>query len=995
MTPDRPAALPQIGLPPAQFAAAFPFHMAMDRSLAFVQIGATLGRICADVRPGGTLAQSFRSLQPAGTITFDWVLENRLRFFLLQHRASGLKLRGEFVLQPDQDVLIFLGSPWFTDATEIADHRLHFDDFAIHDPVVDMLQVFQASKQALADAKRLAAKLTAQRAELRIANERLRLQEAEARKLALIAARTDNAVLLTDEHGLTVWGNEGFTRMSGYAVEDLLGRKPGSVLQGPGTDPGTVRRISQSLRRGESFREEILNYAKGGHGYWVSIEVQPIRDVHDRITNFMAIMRDVTAERAAQQRLAIQFEVSRALAEAGHLTAAVPDVIESVCKHLGWQIGQMWRADGLCLRYFGGWHSPAMPCEKFISTSRAMTFAPHQGLPGRVWATRQPAWIPDVTRDENFPRIFAAVVEDLHGAFAFPVMVRGEPWGVVEFFSRRIEEPDEALLQTFAAVGSQIGQFIVRRAAEEALRETNTLQRAILDGANYSIISTAPDGIIQTFNSAAGRMLGYAPEEMVGRVTPAIIHDRDEVAARAAELSRELGRPVAAGFETFVAKVAMGKPDEREWTYIRKDGSRFPVLLSVTALFDEANTVTGYLGVAFDITESKRAADELLRAKDAAEAANRAKSQFLANMSHELRTPLNAIIGFSQLLDEAAAGELNARQARYVENIHSSGRHLLELINDILDLAKVEAGHMRVERAPFIVAAALRNLQSILSSLAKNKQILIGVRVDPELPPIHADERKLKQILYNLLSNAIKFTPEGGEVTVTAAFRKAEADPAARPAFEFTVTDNGIGIRPEDQARVFQPFEQADSSYTKTQQGTGLGLALVQQLVHLHDGRLTLESDGVPGHGCTFRFTIPQPPADGAAPGPAPAKSRPVVLIADDDPAMVKCLASLVEQAGFDSLQAFSGAQCLEMARRYLPAAITLDLRLPDLTGAAVLEQLQVYPESRGIPVIIVTGLDPEGPDLIAIKRHAHALVTKPDVHSVVPILQNLLASLR
>lgn len=199
----------------------------------------------------------------------EWVRRNKLRFFLLEHLQSKLQLRGEFVPLPDSDTLLFLGSPWFTDAAEISSFGLGFEDFAIHDSVVDLLQVFQASKMALADAKKLAAKLTTQRAELRAANERLRQQEAETRKLALIAARTDNAVVLTDATGVTVWVNEGFTRLTGYTIEEVLGKKPGAILLGPGTDREIGRRMGELHVAGVLQTAELLE-----HFYLIPIGVE-------------------------------------------------------------------------------------------------------------------------------------------------------------------------------------------------------------------------------------------------------------------------------------------------------------------------------------------------------------------------------------------------------------------------------------------------------------------------------------------------------------------------------------------------------------------------------------------------------------------------------------------------------------------------------------------------------------------------------------------------
>jgi signal transduction histidine kinase len=218
-------------------------------------------------------------------------------------------------------------------------------------------------------------------------------------------------------------------------------------------------------------------------------------------------------------------------------------------------------------------------------------------------------------------------------------------------------------------------------------------------------------------------------------------------------------------------------------------------------------------------------------------------------MSHELRTPLNAIIGFSEVLLERLFGEVNDKQDDYLKDIHSSGKHLLSLINDILDLSKVEAGRMELERAPVDVASAIADALTLVRERAQHHAIALAQEVDPALGTLLADERKLKQILLNLLSNAVKFTPDGGRIDVTA---RRVGDVA-----EIAVRDTGIGIAPEDQAAVFEEFRQVGRDYTRKQEGTGLGLALTRRLVELHGGRIGVESE--PGKGSTFTFTIPLP----------------------------------------------------------------------------------------------------------------------------------------
>ena len=249
--------------------------------------------------------------------------------------------------------------------------------------------------------------------------------------------------------------------------------------------------------------------------------------------------------------------------------------------------------------------------------------------------------------------------------------------------------------------------------------------------------------------------------------------------------------------------------------------------------------------------ENVRLFNEILEKSQQLEIANRHKSEFLANMSHELRTPLNAIIGFSEVLQERMFGEMNEKQAEYIDDIHGSGKHLLSLINDILDLSKVEAGRMELDLATFDLPSAIDNALTLIRERAMRHGIELGRDVDPAVSGINADERKFKQILLNLLSNAVKFTPEGGRITV-----------AARPVdrmVEVSVTDTGIGIAAKDQEAVFEEFRQIGTDYTKKAEGTGLGLALTRKFVELHGGKIRVTS--VVGKGSTFTFTLPVNPA--------------------------------------------------------------------------------------------------------------------------------------
>jgi len=384
---------------------------------------------------------------------------------------------------------------------------------------------------------------------------------------------------------------------------------------------------------------------------------------------------------------------------------------------------------------------------------------------------------------------------------------------------------------------------------ERKLDKTLSLEKAILDTTSYGIIATAPDGTITIFNHAAERMLGYRADEMIGKNTSVIIHDPTEVEDRARELSEELGRPVEPGFEMFVAKLARAESDEREWTYIRKDGSRFPVFLCVTAMYDPQGHVTGYVGIARDITKRRQAEEKLHEAKLAAELANRAKSEFLSAMSHELRTPLNAIIGFSQgLLERADRHPLNDHQKDRIEKVHRSGLHLLGLINDVLDIAKVESGKVDVNPTTFGAGQVVSEIRDLVMGLAREKpDIGIHVEIAPDLPPITTDREKLKQIIINLAGNAIKFTNEG---SITLAIRLENGQ------FVFSVTDTGVGIPEDELGHVFDKFQQIRQATEQSIKGSGLGLTICRQFASLLGGSLNVTSQL--RKGSTFELILPQ-----------------------------------------------------------------------------------------------------------------------------------------
>ena len=347
--------------------------------------------------------------------------------------------------------------------------------------------------------------------------------------------------------------------------------------------------------------------------------------------------------------------------------------------------------------------------------------------------------------------------------------------------------------------------------------------------------------------------------------------------------------------------------------------------------------------------------------------ANRAKSAFLANMSHELRTPLNAVIGFSEVLEDQTFGPLNEKQMKYVCNVRSSGKHLLNMINDILDLSKIEAGKLDLRREKFPLGATVDGIIGIVKVLANKKNILLNYEIDPALKEIEADPKHFKQVLYNLLSNAVKFTQEGGTVNLRAVLSQG-AGQVGMNLVQISVSDTGIGIAPEDYGKVFSEFQQIDDSYSRQQEGTGLGLALSKRLVELNGGEIWFSSEK--GKGSTFTFTIPlvySPDSaaeeivtcagaveDGGNGGPG----RELVLVIEDEPRSAELISIYLAQAGYRVACAADGEEGLRLAGELQPSAITLDIMLPKMDGWQVLNALKENPVTREIPVIVSSMVD-------------------------------------
>ncbi|MDZ4684535.1 MAG: PAS domain S-box protein [Planctomycetaceae bacterium] len=501
-----------------------------------------------------------------------------------------------------------------------------------------------------------------------------------------------------------------------------------------------------------------------------------------------------------------------------------------------------------------------------------------------------------------------------------------------------------------------------RKRAEEALEAANAQLAGVLDAATQvSIISTDLNGLITVFNSGAENLLGYSADEMIGKQTPWIIHLQEEVVARGQELSRELGDRID-GFEVFVAYAKRGRFDRREWTYVRKDGSPLTVSLVVTVVKNADGEITGYLGVAEDITLRKQTERHLLAARRSAEQAAQAKGDFLANMSHEIRTPMNGIIGMIEL---ALDTSLTSEQREYLEVVNSSAHSLLRIINDILDFSKIEAGKLELDPHPFRLRETLGDTMRTLAIRAHEKSLELLWHTAPDVPDgLIGDAGRLRQILVNLCGNAIKFT-EHGEVGVSVNLA-SRTESATR--LRFSVRDTGIGIPKDKQALVFEAFSQADASTTRAFGGTGLGLSISRQLVRMMGGDLSLDSEERRGSTFFFEIELPLTPvsADDSESDSPVDLSGVRVLVVDDNETNRRILEELLTGWMMQTTLADSGPAALEEMRRAASNGQPFDLvltdyHMPQMDGFMFIEELKKHPELARSMIMMLTSADRQG----------------------------------
>jgi PAS domain S-box-containing protein len=773
------------------------------------------------------------------------------------------------------------------------------------------------------------------------------LRSSELRGKAIIDAALDAVITIDGDGAIRSWSPQA-ERVFGWPATEAIGETLQATIIPARYHQGHLEGLGHFLTTGEgpilNRRIEVTGRHRDGHEIPLELTVTPVRVENAWL--FSAFVRDISERKQVERRRAAQYAVTRALAEAATLAEAGRGVLEAICESFDWQWGALWIVDSSrdALRCIAVWHMPGLELGEFERETRAATFARDVGLPGQVWVSGQPRWETDVTTlsGPRFPRLPQALATGLHGALVFPIRNGSEITGVLECFSRELREPDADLLDLAAALGSQIGQFIERKRAEDALRESETTYRSLVETSPYGIFRSTLDGRLLAVNPALVSMLGYASEaELLDkRLTSDILavpEDRD----------RLLDAVVMTGSVT------------HESVWKRKDGRRITVRQTGRVARQADGSVAHFTVVVEDITQHRLLEDQLRQAQKM-----EAVGRLAGGVAHDFNNLLTAILGSNDLLLETlppnhpgAADALETRKAAL---------RAADLTRQLLAFSRQQVLAPRVLSINGVVADMDRMLRRLIGEDVDLRTILAA-----DVGAVRADLGQLEQVILNLAVNARDAMPQGGKLTIETsnvdldeAYGAAHAAVQPGPYVSLAVSDTGSGMDVATQARIFEPFFT-----TKPKgKGTGLGLATVYGIVKQSGGHISVDTE--PDRGTSFKIYLPRvaaavEAAEAPQPGGASLRGSETVLLVEDQEEVRRLTSRLLEARGYRVLVAADGHEALSMAESLAGPLhlLVTDVVMPHLSGREV--ALLLAPQHPAMRVLYLSGYADE-----SIVRH-------------------------
>ena len=629
------------------------------------------------------------------------------------------------------------------------------------------------------------------------------------------------------------------------------------------------------------------------------------------------ILRDVTLRNQRERRLAMQLGVGQVVQEAS-TEDSLPRILAALGSHLGFDLVELWRADTghQVLRYGSMWMAADCVFPSTLAKSSIREFVPGEGLPGQVWMQGTSIWVEDIRTDVRFNTRDGAKSDGLVTCWGVPVRVGNQVIAVIEFYSRKRMAAEVEIMATVETVCASIGQFLGRSVQEKRVTELNRQKESILNTVADGILGTDQHGRVTFANPAAARMLGTVPNALTGRFVHAIVHED------------VYGSPTACASHCYIRRGLFAKDGAHgQDIFYRPDGSSFPVEFTLTPMQAQGSGTGSVLN--FRDVSQRQALDRM-------------KDEFVSTVSHELRTPLTSIRGSLGLLSTGLLGEVNEKAANLLRIAVNNSDRLVRLINDILDLERMESGRAPLSFRTCSLSELAQQAIEAVTPVADSASVKLVLRASAV--EFVADPDRLQQVMTNLLSNAIKFSPP--DSTVTVAIEQSDE------GVSLSVGDEGRGIPADKLETIFDRFQQVDASDSRQKGGTGLGLAICRTIVDQHGGRIWAEQN--PVRGSIFRMFLPADPQQ-ARPEPLPTAERETVLISTSDGETRTSLAASLRFHGYNVIEASTGRETLAHAQRQAPRAVLLDLTLPDMSGWEALRILKEEPATSDVPVIILS----------------------------------------
>ena len=982
----------------SQFNRIFPFYILLDRHLVVESNGKTMEKLFPGVA-GKPFVENFIVKRPELSAPDFNSLQSLINQMVIlecrNHRKTTL--RGQFELLPAENQLLFIGSPWFGSMEQVIENNLRLDDFAYHDPMIDLLHVLKTQEITTDELKKLLQTINKQKNDLKIATKEihdialfpmqnpdpliridmegnvLKLNPAaekftefnfnnkiytstefwlevahqidpekereiiEAKSgdksysfvikplpidgyfniygrdvtenkekedqlliLSSIAAENTHGVVIADKEGKIEWVNKSFEQITGYSIEELTGKKPGSVLQGKDSNPETIAYLKKQVFYGEPFVCEILNYHKSGKPYWLRIQGQALKDKDGNVIKYFAIEEDISLEKETQQKLK-EFE--------SRFRIALEKLGDNVWEH----------------DYRSGKTIFSNPVSHFLGYE----FDENTDNDKLWWDRVYPEDLNLLV--ENNKKIRNREID--HYAMEYRMFHRD---GSVKWVLDRgvvLEKDSEG--KPFKIIGTHT-DVTKQKNAEQALKIKEEKYRNIIANINLGLLEVDNNELIQYANQRFCTMSGYAFDELIGRKASDLFVSTED--KNLIEIKNELRK--------------QNISDAYEISTLTKSGENKWWLISGAPNYNDRGELIGSIGIHLDITDQKKLELDMIEAKNNAETSSRFKELFLANMSHEIRTPLNAVIG---MIREISRESLSPKQSMYIKNAGTASQHLLSIVNDILDISKIESGQMILELRPFSLLAVIDETISILSPATREKMLELTTKISPDIAPAYiGDSNRIRQILINIISNSIKYT-EKGRITVDCDATRLSNN---IHHLQLKVTDTGIGMDASFVKNIFDKFTQGDISTARKYGGTGLGMAITYELVQMMNGTITVTSDKGVGTIIQISLNLEQANENDvhikSTPESFNSLNHKNILLVEDNDLNRMVGQDLLLFYGMQVTEAINGIQAIEKLKGSSFDLILMDLQMPEMGG---LEATGIIRKEMrlNIPIIALT----------------------------------------